>query len=203
METVTVETFAFDELDDKAKEVARTWYKESGYGDPDDIQEMFKQDLENFFFFPMEHIYFNLGYCQGDGVAFTGQIDFDALMKWKDGEPNLLKSRKHIRQLIRKLQRADVYLYGKVTHYGHYYHWNSMDVNVEGENQTGPLTEKQETWIGELENCLQDLVKELSKKLEKIGYNEIEFQNSDEVVDENIKANKYNFTKDGKRTFVL
>lgn len=203
METVTVETFTFDELSDKAKEVARKWYKECGYGDPEHIQEMFEQDLENFFFFPMENVYFCLGYCQGDGVAFTGTIDFDALMKWKGGEPGLLKNRAYIRQLIRKLSRSNVYLSGKVTHFGHYYHWNSMDVKVEGENQTGPLTEKQETWIGELTNCLQDLVKELSKKLEKIGYEEIEYQDSDEVVDDNIRANEYKFTKEGKRTFVL
>jgi hypothetical protein len=203
METVTVETFTFDELSDKAKEVARTWYREVNYDDSSILQESFEQDLENFFFFPMENVYFSLGYCQGDGVAFTGTIDFDALMKWKGGEPGLLKSRKHIRQLIRKLHRADVYIYGKVTHFGHYYHWNSMNVTIDAESQIGVLTPKQEEWVDEIKGAIAELCKELSKKLEKIGYNEIEYQNSDEVVDENIMANEYKFTKEGKRTFVL
>ncbi len=42
-------------------------------------------------------------------------------------------------------------------------------------------------------------MREVAKIAEKAGYAEIEYQNSDEAVDETMEANEYTFTSDGER----
>jgi hypothetical protein len=44
-----------------------------------------------------------------------------------------------------------------------------------------------------------DDVAQISREMMRAGYNEIEYQNSNEQVDENIEANEYTFTLDGVR----
>lgn len=59
-----------------------------------------------------------------------------------------------------------------------------------------------DVWAGkviDLENALDEYMEAVSHAIEKIGYEELEYQRSDEVVDENIELNDYEFTADGER----
>ncbi len=53
--------------------------------------------------------------------------------------------------------------------------------------------------IEEFRNLIIDYVKEAAWKTEKAGRDELDYRNSDEVVDDNIRANEYEFDEDGNR----
>lgn len=50
-----------------------------------------------------------------------------------------------------------------------------------------------------LEEDIAEWVKQESRDLEKIGYDEIEYKGSDEVIGETLQANEYEYTEDGER----
>jgi hypothetical protein len=50
----------------------------------------------------------------------------------------------------------------------------------------------------QLRDNLQEFFKVANKHLQKIGYEEIEYQDSNEVIDDNIRANEYLFSIDGR-----
>jgi hypothetical protein len=73
-----------------------------------------------------------------------------------------------------------------IKHSGHYYHSNSRDIDYEGAS----------------EREYADFVKTyaaICKKIERAGYDEIEYQQSMEAVAEACEANDYTFTEAGKR----
>ena len=116
---------------------------------------------------------------------------------------------------------------------GHYHHWNSMNVTCQVDIHDdpkdcldpvldGPYDEKRERiyWTKpfkehppkfyglpdislEIEEHIQERVQEISRELEKMGYDDIEYRTSDEVVIEFIEANEYDFDEDGDRTVTL
>ena len=52
--------------------------------------------------------------------------------------------------------------------------------------------------MGKVENLLRDLYVTLCKQLEKAGYEEIEYQQSDEAIRETLIENQYEFLSNGK-----
>ena len=56
-----------------------------------------------------------------------------------------------------------------------------------------------ERLVGNLQTALDEYMTAVSPDAEEVGYKELEYQDSDEVVDENISINEYEFTADGKR----
>ncbi len=85
---------------------------------------------------------------------------------------------------------------------GRYTHWNSMDLTVSADDygQFSDHTDDIDTKLSVLETYLHETwAKAVARHLEKVGYAAIEDANSEEVVAENIRANEYTFTKDGKR----
>ena len=157
----TVNIYAFNKLNDTAKEKARDWYKTNDFGDdclPSQLEELIKERLEaQGYYADITNVFYSLSYSQGDGVSFTGTLQ-------KDGITYRVKQR------------------------GSYVHENTM--NVEQENEDGETDDATEV----LEMC-----KNIAKEAEKAGYTEIDYQNSDECVDENITMNGYTFTKKGTR----
>src|SRR6478609_10964036 len=75
MKTVTVELYEYKELDDKAKERARNWYRSAFEGDDTWSRgplETAKEYLELFGFADVK-IFYSGFWSQGDGASFTGQ----------------------------------------------------------------------------------------------------------------------------------
>jgi hypothetical protein len=80
----------------------------------------------------------------------------------------------------------------QVNRSGHYVHERTMDVYHETED--GEETEEPEV--------LEEMRK-IAKEAEKAGYKYIEYEESNEAVDETIRANEYPFTKNGERRVIL
>jgi hypothetical protein len=199
----TIQIFKFSELSDEAKKVARQWWIDGDRDDSSQLSELFITDLESHYMFPMERVYFSLGSCQGDGVAFEGAIPFDELLlpDKEYGDTSLLSHRVKIREMIERLKALDIELSGKVTHKGRYYHWNSMNVSIDGTRNTNiidDLTDAEYKLVNDLEEAIAEYIKDLSRKLEKDGYADIEARQEDDYVDDCLVANEYEFTEDGE-----
>ncbi len=145
---------------------------------------------------------FSLNYCQGDGVAFYGAFDLDFFMapvKSGDGPPGggeLAADRRAIQALVRKLTRADVTLHVKVDKINpRYDHYNSMQVAVEADNVR---TAKQEAMVEQVQKLLDQYMTDVSHAVEKIGYEELDYRSSDEVIVENLEDQDTDYTVDGK-----
>lgn len=74
----------------------------------------------------------------------------------------------------------------KVTQSGHYYHAYSREIDIPDASER-EYADFEKLYVG------------ICKKLERYGYDFIESEQSNDVVDENIRANEYTFTAEGKR----
>ena len=144
MQTVQIKTFKFNELEGAAREKALEWGRECCQEDYEFITEIFKEQLIDRGY-DLSDIRWSLGCCQGDGMAFYGQVDLDILAK-KDS---------HVMHLLRKAARLVKIRYRTYpvspdceaaqstdcwdftvsiasNHYGdHYNHFNTMSVSCE------------------------------------------------------------------------
>lgn len=144
--------------------------------------------------FEETRVYWSLGYCQGDGVAFYGRVYPESLSE-KDEEA---------KKLIDALKAAGDEIYIEITgERGHYHHWNSMSVEIEFENETheDELPSRRKIALPALrlglEEYLAEKVKEISRNLEKSGYAEIEYRFNEDVIREELESGERLFEKDG------
>ena len=77
-----------------------------------------------------------------------------------------------------------------IKHSGHYNHENSKIITITDE-------EGNEITDNEPNEVFNTLYVKICKELEQYGYNEIEYQNSEEVFRETCEANEYTFLSDG------
>ena len=193
MRKARVTVYTYDELNDQAKEKVRAWYREmqGECGDyTREVSEFFKYELDEIGY-PSDKCYWSLGHCQGDGMAFYGDIDRDAIAKIRN---RVLPRTSRARSL------TNTFLFNYVTFTisdcnGHYNHHNSMSVNFEANN----ISEKTYQLLIELRDAIQEDVKDLSRDLERQGYDIIDSMDEDDNVDENIRANdQWEFHEDGE-----
>lgn len=92
--TVSREVYAFKDLDGKAREKALEWLQECATSDGclDSWADCIGTDLEVYGFTldTDQPLTYSLGYCQGDGAAFTGTVQIVDLLEAlspKDGKP--------------------------------------------------------------------------------------------------------------------
>lgn len=67
-------------------------------------------------------------------------------------------------------------------------HWNHLA-------EDHPLLVKQD----DIDTYMKQAVKDICHELEKTGYDEIEYINSDEYIADHLDANSYEFTRAGER----
>jgi hypothetical protein len=77
-----------------------------------------------------------------------------------------------------------------IKHRGHYYHSRCMDVDVD----YGDISWTHDAPANMITQAIRDFADWIYKRLEA----EWDYLTSDEAVDESIKANEYEFTKEGK-----
>ena len=165
------------------------------WDDAANLTEDFKMQLAERGFADVE-VFWSLGYCQGDGVAFYGSV-YPTDLKEKD--PNAKK-------FIEALEKAgDCLSIGISGENNHYHHWNSMTVEVEFESESDDeeiparLKIARPVLREDFESYLEEKVKEISRELEKSGYAEIEYRQSEEVVRAELSECKHLYEKDGTR----
>jgi hypothetical protein len=162
----------------------------------DELYDMFKERLFEFGFKAGVKVEFSLGYSQGDGVAFYGEIDF---LKWvaKNEDKFTSKELKRLKWLYNEeLFHINI---GRNTYGYHYSHAYTMECLVIEELWRRAL--RDEDVLAEVMEKLQSVIKEqiveLSKDFEHDGYEELEYHESNEYIRDMILANGYEFTSSG------
>jgi len=231
MKTVTIKTYEFDELSDSAKEKARSWFREASCGYMDYSESTIDEAVEQAAHMGIEIkvnerswtnkktgksgvtsepcIYWSGFSSQGDGACFEGSWsakDVD-ISKVADGwgEDPATTEIKRIAAEFDRIAKAYPESSFKVTHSGHYSHefCTEFDFNFPDDNDGEDWPEdKRAEWDAEcdaLKKNARAFMKWIYRQLRK----EYEYQQSDEAVDEDIKANDYAFTEEGSRRVVL
>lgn len=189
----------FTELCTEAQEFAVKAERDGGdrfdWDDAQFLTEDFKMQLATRGFEDVE-VYWSLGYCQGDGVAFYGRV-WASDLKEKDAQAKIL---------IEKLEKAGDEISIEITGgNGHYHHWNSMTVEVEFDSELedaelpSRLKIARPVWREEFEEYLSEKVKEISRELEKSGYAEIEYRWDEETIRNDLSEREHLYEKDGSR----
>lgn len=192
MKTISVHLYQFDELEDKAKEVAREWFRK-GYPDYDWWDTVYDdaKDIAKFFGVEIKDIGFSGFWSQGDGACFTGTFRSADLIKTTEEHfKSEYPTEEWLHVLLRRLQtvkhQEEALL--EITARGHYSHSGTMD--VDDPDCYYVLAEALE-----IRSCLRSFADWIYAQLEK----EYEYLCSDECVDETIRANEYWFLVDGSR----
>jgi hypothetical protein len=197
MKTKTVNLYAFDELSDKAKARARQWWREGGFDyEWWDSTEDDARQIAALMGLEIDELMFRGFWSQGDGASFTGRYSYakGSVKAVKDYAPQDTRLHK-IAESLQAIQRKNLYgLSANVTR-GHnsnfYRHENTMYIQVETRAGDWANDEAQEA----VSEALKDFARWYYRQLEK----EYDYLNSDEAVDESIRANEYTFTETGKR----
>lgn len=199
---ITTTVYKFNELSDEAKEKARSWWREHGlhydwwdstYEDAKTCGKLMGVTIDN--------IGFSGFWSQGDGAHFEGRWDASSVQPGKLKEHAPKDEELHaIAAEFERIAKAYPEAWFKVKHSGRYQHENCTDFDVgifEDENQPWNLPEIEAEKV--LIRNARRFMKWIYRQLEK----EYEWRNSDEQVDETIRANGYEFTEDGRRSFVI
>ena len=195
MREVSVKIYQFDELSDKAKEVARDWYRglidvsdyESTADDVAAVMKMLGYDAKLFW----------SGFSQqGSGACFDGTWAADEVKSGKVFQyAPVDEELKAIATIIEGIAKSNPGLTSRLTHSGHYYHENSVVIETIFDGDFDVMSEEQRS--------THSLYVRTSRRFMKWAYKQLENQNeylySEEYVDDTIKANEYEFTEDGKR----
>ena len=185
MRTVETTVYKYEELSDEAKEKARGWYRDClDYEWWDSVYDDAKQIGEILGIY-IDRINFCGFSSQGDGACYTGSYSYNK--GWK----KLLKKYAPLdEELVRigtSLQMAQKHIgwtgTARITTSGMYSHSGSMLIDDEY---------CREYW-GPIKEALRDFADWIYKRLE----DEWNWLTSDEVVEESITANEYEFNEDG------
>lgn len=137
-------------------------------------------------------IYFSGFSSQGDGACFEGSYAYrtgsaSAIRAHAPTDPDL----QAIAETLQDLQRRHFYkLSATLTHIGRYVHEHSVTIDVSCDH-----CYRDDDCTSDLADALQDVMRWIYRQLER----EDEYQNSNDTVDENIRANEYEFDEDGDR----
>ena len=185
--TIQIEVFKIDELSDAAKEKARTWYREANAGDnyfAEPTIEDVKGEIGAYLGFTVKDVFWSGFSYQGDGACITGtwraaDVQAAKLREFAPKDKALAKIRKAMRAFARAHRGNTAQIITIDRHYCHEY-----SVSIEADQDTEALKE-----------IARDFMRWIYRQLED-AYN---WENADEQVDENIRANEYTFTVEGKR----
>lgn len=174
--------FTFDELDERAKDRVRSKVYENLF--LDSYEEDAKRQIEEAGFTDAEFNY-SLSSSQGDGVSFTGNVDVPLFRRIHGLEQKYL----HLYNVLNvNLRRTS----------SHYVHSGSVETEYELTDTPEGMTEEDaEKLAQEFVTEVDSIRVDLCKKLEKQGYEEIEYQTSDEAIRESAEANDYKFDAGG------
>jgi hypothetical protein len=201
--------YQFDELSDSAKEAARDWFRQGNldyewyefvFDDVATIADLLGIDLRQT---PVKlidgtsrmkpSIMFSGFYSQGDGACFEGTYSYKkgSVKSVRDYAPD--DTRLHrIAEALRDIQRPHFYkLEARVKHSGHYCHEFCTQIAVDGANGYLAYADAADA----IAQTLREFMHWIYRRLES----EYEYLNSDESVDESIRANEYEFEESGAR----
>jgi hypothetical protein len=176
MRQITQTIFHFDELKPEVQKKVIDKYRENNQYDglSDEINERCKELLEEnkIQILSKFKVYYSLGFNQGDGAMFEGYFTWD-------------KYNVSIKQS------------------GHYYHYNSKSYELELLELIDDYFENEEETnkaiiqLHKDEEYFNELYVSICRKMEKYGYDYIEYEDSEDYIKENIISNEYEYFEDG------
>ena len=192
MRVKEINLYQFQELSKEAQEKVIDYFKDCKQNDGDlllffndDVTEQLKENGWN-----DVKLCYSLSCCQGDGLSFSGKLD----LKW-------FLENKYSKKLAKyKINALCEYIYSVISqgNKGHYSFASENQIEYNENYQNGEHWER-------IDKLFQDILIEikndyisLCRKFEKQGYDEIDFQLSNECIIEDIKANDYEFLENGK-----
>lgn len=193
--TIRTKVYAFNELSDEAKQVAIENYRsrfDDWHFENQTLEEYFNEQikLEGF---ENPKVQFSLGYSQGDGLSFSAD-GYSGLHNIVLGIVG--KHKPKTAQLI-----ADNITLEIKGNTGRYCYASKADIDGYIEHYTACAnkpTPNIDDIVKEVVDLLIDKYIDLCNKLENDGYSRYEYIMSDGGISENIEANDYLFTKDGR-----
>ncbi len=212
MRTICKTVFTFNELSDKAKKKAREWYKSQdlGYGWWDSVFEnasiiasLFGLDIRNK---PVKmkngktqypvSIFFSGFYSQGDGASFEGRYTY------KDGATDAVKEyapedgtlHSIVNQLQNLQHRHSNRLEATIKQSGRYSHEFTMSLDMTWDDD---YSEEENIFDDEATSELLEIMRDFARWIYKNLEREYDYLMSDEVVDETLISNDYEFDEFG------
>ena len=206
--TRTIRVYSFDELDDKVKmkllDQCHAFEQELTLSE--NLLDMFKYELE-LLGYPTDDIEFSLSSCQGDGMAFYGDVDVSDYVG--TDKPCPFNWAKTFNKIL-LLKPGGVYIVISRNSFGsHYSHWNTMDVEVrvdgcgllgrgrEWSDRDKIIDRKEGELCEELRKEIKEDIQAISHRLEKRGYEIVEHRDDDELRESVIMNNPHGFLIDG------
>lgn len=187
MKTIETKVFEYSELDDHAKQRAREWWLNGAEIDLDSTLD-YATEVAGALGINLrtKDIHYEVGYGQGSGASFSGTYEYsrDACERIREVAPcdsdlHLMAEQLRCTQDKRQNDPITASIYGS----GRYY---NLKVSTD---------EKHEHALEDLESIFADFAHWIYSRLQA----ELEYQTSEEVVEENIIANEYTFTETGQR----
>lgn len=189
MRTFETTVYQYDELSNVAKKKALDWGVEF-VSRTSETSEWMKVHLSETGL-PTE-LEWSLNSCQGDGVAFYG--DIDDLTKLLASMKKLSKYRR-----LRTYDGWNVSVEIVRNSAGHHYsHAHTMNVEIAWRYLTdADPTDTQLVLMDDLHADVLKYVQDMSHQLAKDGYADIEYQTSEEQIVEMFEANEFEFDING------
>ena len=195
MKKRTITIYEYDDLGERAKEHAIDNIRYNGYLDydwHDGVYEDSKQ-IGKILGINIDEIYFRGFSSQGDGACFVGEYDYKIGSTKEIREYAPLDTTLHgIADNLCAIQRNRFYkISATIKHSGHYYHSGCTDIDVHHDDY---CLYYNDDCVNELIEVLRDFMNWIYRTLEK----EYEYLNTDEQIEEFIRANGYEFKDNGE-----
>jgi hypothetical protein len=187
----TIQVYNFNELSQEAKQTAINNFRDNYEINLDFFNDEAKEIISERGFKGNIKLQYSLSNSQGDGLSFG--CDYFDSQKLHEIFVEVLGSGKD-KTIETIINECSFSLIGNNGRYC-YAHENDLDFcftyNIYAPNI--------EEVVGKVKEKLTEIYLDLCKELENIGYNEIEYQYSDEYISEILEINEYEFLENGKR----
>ena len=194
MKTITISTYTFPELSEKAKDKARQCYHSTYM--PDEHWHEFiienAKEVGKILGFDVDKVYFSGFSSQGDGASWTGGYEYAKgapaeVASYTGNDAELIR----IAHGLQNIQRRHFYkLIASVSRAGYYCHSHTMRADVE--DCTDPCRD-----VSDAEKALLELFRDFADWIYKNLREEYDFMTSDPVIEEAFDANSVTFDADG------
>lgn len=187
MKNVQIKLYSINELSKEIKEKVIEKFKNNFDIDLDFFNYDVIEDLKSKGWNDVK-LQYSLSYCQGDGLSFSGKLD----LKW-------FLENIYSKKLTKfKIWALNEYIYKVISkgNTGHYSYSHKNQIEFE---HNYPYERKHIEKL--LENVLdevKDYYVKLCNEYEKQGYNEIDYQLSNEYITEFLENNEYEFFENGQ-----
>lgn len=224
--THTYKLFQFDELSDRAKEVAREWYRQASldyewwdsvYEDAIRMAEIIGIEIDYRHHSPNRpgakgykepKIWFSGFSCQGDGACWEGSYRYaaGALKKLEEEAPAFYKDEAGARQPIPS--NVELHRIAKAlqdVQRRHFYKLEARSTHRGHYNHSGCMsievahTEDLYRDLGDAEDEVKEALRDFADWVYRRLEEEYSWLTSDEQVDESIRSNEYTFDGGGNR----